>query len=159
MGGLRFVGTSKLHVSFAEYSLFNRARLQKIPIMVRPTNRRRPIECIAECGVAVVSMIDKIIGLFCTRALQKRRYSAKETFNIIDPTDHSHPISTCATFGVRLCTLQHTVTLCNTLVAYDTVQCNTLRSVLHLVFDSVDVAGCRDLRVHVVEMLYTLSHT
>ena len=28
-------------------------------------------------GVASVSRIDKIIGLFCIRALQKRRYSAK----------------------------------------------------------------------------------
>jgi len=34
----------------------------------------------------------KIIGLFCKRALQKRRYSAKETYNFIDPTDRSHPI-------------------------------------------------------------------
>jgi len=36
--------------------------------------------CLAhEYGVALVSRIDKIIGLFCKRALQKRRYSAKET--------------------------------------------------------------------------------
>ena len=27
-----------------------------------------------------------ITGLFCKRALQKRRYSAKETYNLIDPT-------------------------------------------------------------------------
>jgi len=38
-------------------------------------------------------MIDKIISLFCKRALKKRRYSAKETFNLIDPTDRSHPIA------------------------------------------------------------------
>ena len=43
-------------------------------------------------GVASVSRIDKMIGLFCKRALQKRRYSAKETYNLIDPTDCSHPI-------------------------------------------------------------------
>jgi len=43
-------------------------------------------------GVASVSRIDKIVGLFCKRALLKRRYSAKETFNFIDPTDRSHPI-------------------------------------------------------------------
>jgi len=42
--------------------------------------------------VALVSRIDKIIGLFCKRALQKRRYSAKEAYNFIDPTYHSHPI-------------------------------------------------------------------
>jgi len=43
-------------------------------------------------GVASVSRIDKITGLFCKRALQKRRYSAKETYNFIDPTDRSHPM-------------------------------------------------------------------
>ena len=43
-------------------------------------------------GVALVSRIDKIIGLFCERALYKRRYSAKEIYNFIDPTDRSHPI-------------------------------------------------------------------
>jgi len=35
----------------------------------------------------------KITGLFCKRALWKRQYSAKETYNFIDPTtDRSHPI-------------------------------------------------------------------
>ena len=42
--------------------------------------------------VALVSRIDKIIGLFCKRALKKRQYSAKETCNFIDPTNLSHPI-------------------------------------------------------------------
>jgi len=46
--------------------------------------------------VASVSRIDKIIGLLCKRALQKRRYSAKET-----PTDCSHPILCCAIFEVH----------------------------------------------------------
>jgi len=40
----------------------------------------------------MVSRIDKIIGLFCKRALQKRLYSAKETYNFIDPTNRIHPI-------------------------------------------------------------------
>ena len=35
----------------------------------------------------------KIIGLFCKKALLKRRYSAKEPYNLIDPTNCSHPIS------------------------------------------------------------------
>jgi len=43
-------------------------------------------------GVASVSKIDKIIGLFCKRDLKKRLYSAKETCNFIDPTNRSHPI-------------------------------------------------------------------
>jgi len=42
--------------------------------------------------VAPVSRIDKIIGLFCKRALSKRRYSAKETYDFIDCTECSHPI-------------------------------------------------------------------
>jgi len=42
--------------------------------------------------VALVSSIDRIIGLFCKRDLLKRRYSAKETYNFIDPTDRSLPI-------------------------------------------------------------------
>jgi len=34
----------------------------------------------------------KIVGIFCKRALQKRRYSAKETYDLVDPTHRSHPI-------------------------------------------------------------------
>jgi len=44
-------------------------------------------------GVASISRIDKIIGLFWKRALEKRLYSAKETYNFIDPTNRSHPIA------------------------------------------------------------------
>ena len=44
-------------------------------------------------GVALVSRNDKIIGLFCKRALLKRRYPAKETYDLINPTDCSHSIS------------------------------------------------------------------
>jgi len=35
--------------------------------------------CVYRYGVATISGLLKIIGLFCKRALQKRRYSAKET--------------------------------------------------------------------------------
>jgi len=44
-------------------------------------------------GVALVNKIDKIIGLFCKRAIQKRLYFAKETYNLIDPANRSHPIA------------------------------------------------------------------
>ena len=47
---------------------------------------------ISTYGVALVSRIDKITGLFCKRALSKRLYFAKETCNFIDPTNRSHPI-------------------------------------------------------------------
>ena len=43
-------------------------------------------------GVALVSRIDKMIGLFCKRALLKRRSSAKETYNLVDPTNRSRPV-------------------------------------------------------------------
>jgi len=42
-------------------------------------------------GVVLVSRIDKMIGLFCKRVLQKKQYSAEETYNFIDPTKRSHP--------------------------------------------------------------------
>ena len=42
-------------------------------------------------GVASISRIDYIIGLFCKKALKKRQYSAQETCNFIDPTNRSHP--------------------------------------------------------------------
>ena len=44
-------------------------------------------------GVAMISTLLKIIDLFCKRALQKRLYSAKETYNFKEPTNRSHPIS------------------------------------------------------------------
>ena len=40
-----------------------------------------------------MSRLLEIIGLFCKRALQKRRYSAKETYNLKEPTDRSHPVA------------------------------------------------------------------
>ena len=46
-------------------------------------------------GVATNSRIDTIIGLFCKRDLLKRQYSAKETYDFIDPTDRSPIIPLC----------------------------------------------------------------
>jgi len=43
-------------------------------------------------GVATISRLFKIIGLFRKRALWKRPYSAKETYNLKEPTNRSHPI-------------------------------------------------------------------
>jgi len=44
-------------------------------------------------GVATVSRIDKIIGLFCRILSLLQGFFAKVTNNFIDPTDQSHPIS------------------------------------------------------------------
>ena len=39
--------------------------------------------------VATISRLLKIIGLFCKRALEKRPYSAKETYHFKEPTNRS----------------------------------------------------------------------
>jgi len=44
----------------------------------------------------------KIIGLFFKRALWKRRYSAKETYNFKEPTNRSHPIAHDSFIGAKL---------------------------------------------------------
>ena len=49
-------------------------------------------------GVATISRLLKMIGLFCKRDLSKRRYSAKETYTLKEPTNRSHPISRFDTF-------------------------------------------------------------
>ena len=41
-------------------------------------------------GVATISSLLTIISLFCKRVLQKRRYSAKETYSFKRPTNRSH---------------------------------------------------------------------
>jgi len=48
----------------------------------------------AHYGVASISMLLKMISLFYKTALQKRLYSAKETYNCKEPTYPSHPIPT-----------------------------------------------------------------
>ena len=48
----------------------------------------------SQYGVATISRLLEIIGLFCKRALYKRLYSAKETWNFEEPTYRSYPIVT-----------------------------------------------------------------
>jgi len=86
-----------------------------------------------EYGVATISSLPEIICLFCKRALYKRRYSAKETYNFKEPNDRSHPtarrVEKCRANTSGLCnTLQHTATHCNTLHhTHCNTQCNTLQ--------------------------------
>jgi len=54
-------------------------------------------------GVATISRLPKMIGLFCKRGLYKRRYSAKETYNFKEPTNRSHLIPTCETWCWWVC--------------------------------------------------------
>jgi hypothetical protein len=48
--------------------------------------------CSSVYGVATVSRIDTIIGLFCRIASLVQVCFAKKTYNLIDPTKCSHPI-------------------------------------------------------------------
>jgi len=43
-------------------------------------------------GVATISRLLKVIGLFCKRALEKRLHSAKETCDSKEPTNRTRPI-------------------------------------------------------------------
>jgi len=54
-------------------------------------------------GVATISRLLKMIGLFCQRAQLKRRYSAKETCNFKERTNRSHPMDDY-TARVDICT-------------------------------------------------------
>ena len=76
-------------------------------------------------GVASVSRIEKIIGLFCKRALSKRRYSAKETYHLINPTDRSHPkCVACACACVCVCVYIHMYTcVCTSVFGTSTLRC------------------------------------
>ena len=70
--------------------------------------------------VATISRLLQIIVLFCKRALQKRLYSAKETYHFKEPTNRSHPIPSCWCcfsfwYYMYIYTLQQAATRCNTL--------------------------------------------
>ena len=47
--------------------------------------------CYSNYGVATISRLLKMIGLFCKRAVWKTRYSATETYHFKEPTHRSHP--------------------------------------------------------------------
>jgi len=80
----------KLQVSFAEYRRFYRSRLQKRPVILRSLLQHHLMILIP--GVATISRLLNITGLFCKRDLEKRGYSAKETYHFKEPTHRSHPI-------------------------------------------------------------------
>jgi len=71
-------------------------------------------KCVYWYGVASASRIDKIIGLFCKGTLQKKEYSAQETYNLIDPTNQSHRIPLHASGSILWAQL--TVTNCGKIV-------------------------------------------
>jgi len=63
-----------------------------------PTNQKSAHGIYDECRIirwyalATCSRRHNFLGFFCKRALWKRRYSAKETYNFMEPSNRSHPI-------------------------------------------------------------------
>jgi len=81
MGWLRLVGSLKLQVSFAEYSLFYRALLQKRRIVLRSLLIVATLYHIISYGVATISRVLRIIGLFRRIQSVLQGSFAKETYN------------------------------------------------------------------------------
>jgi len=64
-----------------------------VPMFETPlTSTETPLYYSWLYGVASISRLLKMIGLFYKRALWKRLYFAKETYNFKEPTNRSHPI-------------------------------------------------------------------
>jgi len=51
--------------------------------------------------VATISRLLKMTGVFCKKALEKRPYSAKETYHFKELTNRSHPICVCRDRGMH----------------------------------------------------------
>ena len=68
-----------------------------------------------DMGVALVSRIDYIMGLFCKRTLYKRRCSAKETCDFNDATECGHPT---AVIGREGDTLENGTSLLQNIVSF-----------------------------------------
>ena len=101
------IQTCTVYYIHVEYSLYYRALLQKrhvirrsllivatpyISIIYMYINMHCLLYTFNTYGVATMNRLLKIIGLFCKRAIWKRRYSAKETCNFKEPNNRSQPI-------------------------------------------------------------------
>jgi len=61
-----------------------------------------PFPWVSWYGVVTIHRLLQIISLFCKWALQKRQYSAKETYNFKEPTNRSHPIALYLAIAIYL---------------------------------------------------------
>ena len=101
-------------------------------------------------GVDTISRLLEIVGLFCKRAIKKRRYSANETYNVKEPTDcrqkegaserkrqgrqrekarlekSGRKCRTAREQKIILNTLQHTAAYCN-ILQHSAAYCNSLQ--------------------------------
>ena len=74
--------------------------------------------------MATISSLLKIISLFCKRALQKRRYSAKANFK--EPNTRRHPIVALPSVLCRDALQQPALTHCNNTLQQPAILCSTL---------------------------------
>jgi len=101
-------------------------------------------------GVATIRKLLKITGLFCKSALQKRLYSAKETYNFKEPTNRSHLKPEFKQQKQRLCP-QSTATRC-TILENTATQCSTLQHT---------ATSCNTLHytaAHCIKLQHTAAH-
>jgi len=99
--------------SIFDGSVSSRSLLQNIVSFVGLFRKKRPIISMYACLIDLscthlwdelsVSHASEMIGLFCERALQKRLYPAKETYNFKEPPNRSHPrCITCILWSVSV---------------------------------------------------------
>ena len=108
-GWRRLIGCLKLQVIFRTRATNYRALLRKMTYEDKASSDFTPpcssvaygvlsvyYRALCQCllyGVATISRLLQNIGLFCKKALSNRLYSAKETYNLKEPTNRSHPIA------------------------------------------------------------------
>jgi len=76
-------------------------------------------------GVATVSRIDTIIGLFCKILSHLQSFFTKETYNLIDLTNQSHPIhQSMCTYSCKL-TVEKNLRISGRVIFSITSKCTT----------------------------------
>jgi len=79
-----------IHIYIYVYILLRSSNYQQSDAMILMKNKKMAalLKMVTFCyGVAKISRLLIMLGLFCKRALLKRRYSAKKTYNFKKPTN------------------------------------------------------------------------
>ena len=85
--------TEEFHCNIPSGCLEGGAAICVTICVTRYTSNRRIKHIPREYGVPTISRLLTIIRLLCKRDLQKRLYSANETYDFQEPTNRSHPIT------------------------------------------------------------------
>ena len=83
------------------WNIYINKDLAKKPIHSLCGRKKPPLSRMCSYGVATISRLLELKGLFCKRALQKRPIFFKETYNFKEPTNRSHPILRLASGSVQ----------------------------------------------------------